>query len=210
MIESLGVPHTEVELILVNGEPVDFSHIVRDGDQVSVYPMFETFDATPVLRLRPAPLREPRFVLDQHLGKLAAHLRLLGFDTLYRNDYDDATLARVSSTEHRILLTRDRGLLKRSAVTHGYFVRQTDPQQQVVEVLQRFDLRRLIAPFCRCIRCNGLLRATSKEQVATYLPPHTQEYYDEFHICEQCGQVYWKGSHYQHLLGFVASVAQDD
>ena len=206
MIESLGVPHTEVELILVNGEAVDFTHIVQDDDQVSVYPMFETFDATPVLRLRPAPMREPRFVLDQHLGKLATFLRLLGFDTLYRNDYGDADLARISGDEHRILLTRDRGLLKRSVVTHGYFVRQSEPRQQVIEVLNRFDLHRQVTPFRRCSRCNGLLRQVDKEQIIGRLPPHTQEYYDEFRICEQCGQIYWKGSHYQHLLDFIASV----
>ena len=210
MIESLGVPHTEIELILVNSVAVDFSYIMQDGDQVSVYPVFETFDATPIVRLRPAPLREPRFVLDAHLGKLAGYLRLLGFDTLYRNDYDDETLASISSAEHRILLTRDRGLLKRSMVTHGYYVRRVDPQRQIVEVLHRFDLQRLTAPFRRCIRCNGLLRAVSKEEIGDRLQHHTYEYYDEFRMCDQCGKVYWKGSHYQRLLDFIESVAQDD
>jgi uncharacterized protein with PIN domain/sulfur carrier protein ThiS len=210
MIESLGVPHTEVELILVNGAPVDFSYIVQDADQVSVYPIFETFDATPIVRLRPAPLRESRFVLDAHLGKLAGYLRLLGFDTLYRNDYDDETLALISSTERRILLTRDRGLLKRSMVTHGYFVRQIDPQLQIAEVLHRFDLQRQIAPFRRCLRCNGLLQAVSKEAVASRLPSHTLQFYQEFCMCDQCGKVYWKGSHYQHLVDFITALAQDD
>lgn len=210
MIESLGVPHTEIELILVNSMAVDFTYIVQDGDQVSVYPVFETFDATPIVRLRPAPLREPRFVLDAHLGKLAGYLRLLGFDTLYRNDYDDETLARISSAEPRILLTRDRGLLKRSLVTHGYYVRQVDPQRQIVEVLHRFDLQGQIAPFHRCIRCNGLLRDVSKEMIGDRLPHHTCEYYDEFHMCDQCGKVYWKGSHYQRLLDFIASLARND
>jgi uncharacterized protein with PIN domain len=207
MIESLGVPHTEVELILVNGQPVDFSYIVQDGDQVSVYPVFETFDATPVLRLRPQPLREPRFVLDAHLGKLAAYLRLLGLDTLYRNDYDDAVLAQLSRDEHRTLLTRERGLLKRRMVTHGYYVRETDPQRQVLEVLRRFDLRGMIMPFRRCLRCNGLLHRVDKASVGDRLPPKTQQYYDEFHRCEQCGHVYWKGSHYRHLLEFIEQVS---
>jgi uncharacterized protein with PIN domain/sulfur carrier protein ThiS len=209
MIESLGVPHTEIELILVNGAPVDFSYIVQDGDQLSVYPIFETFDVTPIVRLRPAPLRVPRFVLDAHLGKLAGYFRLFGFDTLYRNDYDDETLAIVSSTEHRILLTRDRGLLKRSMVTHGYFVRQTNPQQQIAEVLHRFDLHRQIRPFRRCIRCNGLLHKASKESIAKQIPPHAIQFYDEFHRCDQCGKVYWKGSHYQHMVDFVSSLTRD-
>jgi uncharacterized protein len=153
-------------------------------------------------------LRDPRFVLDAHLGKLAGYLRLLGFDTLYRNDYDDATLARISSDEHRILLTRDRGLLKRSMVTHGYYVRETDPQRQAIEVLRRFDLHRSIMPFHRCIRCNGVLRAADKSAIRAALPPRTSEYYDEFRVCDHCGKIYWKGSHYQRLLDFVALVAR--
>ncbi|MCL4506141.1 MAG: Mut7-C ubiquitin/RNAse domain-containing protein [Chloroflexi bacterium] len=207
MIEALGAPHTEIELILANGQPVDFSYIVQDGDHISVYPVFESIDPTPVVRLRPAPLRDPRFVLDAHLGKLAGYLRLLGFDTLYRNDYDDAQLARISSDERRILLTRDRGLLKRSTVTHGYYVREADPQRQIIEVLRRFDMHRLIAPFMRCIRCNGVLHRADKEAIGDRLPPHTRDYYDEFHVCDQCGKVYWKGAHYQHLVDFITRIA---
>lgn len=210
MIESLGVPHTEVELILVNGAPVNFTYPVRDGDRISVYPVFESIDATPLVRLRPQPLREPRFVLDAHLGKLAGYLRLLGFDTLYRNDFDDRKLASISAVERRTLLTRDRGLLKRSLVTHGYYVRETDPLRQVIEVLRRFDLRRMIAPFHRCTRCNGVLRATDKEALGDRLQDGTREHYDEFHVCDQCGKVYWKGSHYQHLLDFIARVSVED
>ena len=207
MIEALGAPHTEIELILANGQPVDFSYIVRDGDRISVYPVFESIDVMPVVRLRPAPLRDPRFVLDVHLGKLSGYLRLLGFDTLYRNDYDDVQLARLSFDEHRILLTRDRGLLKRSMVTHGYCVREADPQRQAIEVLRRFDLRRLIAPFSRCIRCNGLLQRADKNALGDKLPAHTREYYGEFQICSQCSNIYWKGSHYQRLVNLIELVA---
>ena len=138
-IESLGVPHTEIDLILVNGESVDFSHPLQAGDRISVYPIFESIDIAPVLRVRPKPLRVPRFVLDTHLGRLAAYLRMLGFDALYRNDFDDDLLAELSRDENRILLTRDRALLKRSMVTHGYWMRETSPRQQLMEVLQRFD-----------------------------------------------------------------------
>ncbi len=140
MIESLGVPHTEVELILVGNEPVDFSYIVMDGDRISVYPVFEALDVTSNVRLRPRPLREIRFVLDKNLGKLARYLRLLGFDALYRNDYDDETLVQLSLNEGRILLTRGRGLLKRKQITHGYCLRSTNPEQQLIEVIRRFDL----------------------------------------------------------------------
>lgn len=207
MIESLGAPHTEIELILANGAPVDFDYMPRDGDQISVYPVFETFDITPIVRLRPAPLRDPRFILDQHLGKLSGYLRLLGFDSLYRNNYDDAELAQISSVEHRILLTRDRGLLKRSMVTHGYCVRESQPQAQVIEVIRRFDLSQRTAPFQRCIRCNGLLHAADKDLLGDKVPPHAYEHFSEFHECSDCGKVYWKGAHYQHLVDFIKSVS---
>ena len=203
MIEALGVPHTEIDLILVNGESVDFSHIVRDGDRISVYPLFESFDIQPLVRVRLRPLRTNRFVLDVHLGKLARYLRLLGFDTLYRNDCDDAELARLASAEQRILLTRDRDLLKRAMVTHGFFVRATDPRRQIEEVLDRLDLYRAIQPFLRCARCNGLLAAASKRQVWERLPPKTRLYVEAFWACGQCGQVYWEGSHLPHIRCFI-------
>ncbi len=208
MIESLGVTHTEVDLILANGEPVDFSYIVQDGDRISVYPVFESLDISPASRLRPEPLRSPRFVLDAHLGRLAVYLRMLGFDALYRNDYADDELALVSSQENRILLTRDRGLLKRSLVSRGYYVRQQDPRRQAIEVVQRFDLRRAFKPFTRCLRCNGLLEPAQEEDVAGQLLPGTQKYFHEFSRCRECGQVYWKGAHYQRMLKLIESISE--
>jgi uncharacterized protein with PIN domain len=210
-IESLGVPHTEVDLILANGVSVDFSYIVQDGDRVSVYPVFEAVDIMPVVQLRPTPLREPRFVLDAHLGRLAAYLRLLGFDSLYRNDYNDDELAAISVSagkpeEKRILLSRDRGLLKRRSVTHGYCVRSTAPRQQIVEIMARFDLARLAAPFRRCLSCNGLLETVAKEAVIDALPPLVQAHYQDFYRCTSCARLYWRGSHYAALTQIVAEV----
>ena len=206
MIEALGAPHTEIDLILVNGASVDFSYVVQKDDRISVYPMFESFDIAPLLRLRPKPLRDPRFVLDTHLGKLAAYLRMLGFDALYRNDYEDGELAFLSSAELRTLLTRDRGLLKRNMVTHGYCVREMDPLRQLDEVVRRFDLYRLVVPFRRCIRCNGLLEPVPKEAILDRLPPQTAHYYDEFRMCQACGQIYWKGSHYERMRRLIDEV----
>jgi len=208
VVESAGVPHTEVDLILVNGRSVDFGHPLQDGDRVSAYPVFESLDIRPVLHLRPAPLRETRFVLDVHLGRLAGLLRLLGFDTLYRNDLDDAELARISRDERRILLTRDRGALKRSQVTHGYYVRRDQPREQAVEVLRRFDLAGGVQPFTRCMRCNGLLRPASKAEVFDRLEPKTRLYYDDFRQCEGCGRVYWRGSHYEAIRGLAEHLAR--
>jgi len=208
-IESLGVPHTEVDLILVNGTPVDFCHVLQDGDRVSVYPVFESFDITPVLRLRPTPLREPRFVLDAHLGRLAVYLRMCGFDALYRNDYTDAELAGIEESERRILLTRDRGLLKRSSVSRGYYVRATEARQQLVEVLRRFDLSGRIQPLRRCLLCSSPLISVSKADVLDRLPHRVRDLYDDFESCPECARVYWHGSHFERMRCFVESIARE-
>ncbi|MEN8217408.1 MAG: Mut7-C RNAse domain-containing protein [Pseudomonadota bacterium] len=208
-IEALGVPHTEVDLILVNGESVDFAYLLQEGDRVSVYPVFEAIDITPLSRVRPQPLREIRFILDVHLGKLANYLRLFGFDTLYRNDYEDAQLAEISRNENRILLTRDMGLLKRSLVTHGYFLRETDPKRQLREILRRFDLFKLITPFNRCVNCNGLTHPVDKADIREQVQADTLEYYDKFCRCDACGKIYWQGSHYKKMQAFVEAVTKE-
>jgi uncharacterized protein with PIN domain len=207
-IEALGVPHTEVDLILANGQSVDFSYRVRDGDKISIYPVFESIDISPLERLRPIPLREMRFVLDTHLGKLAAYLRMLGLDAAYCTDYADEKLARISQDDRRILLTRDRGLLKRNIIIRGYFLRATNPREQLIEVLQRFDLFRSISPFERCMHCNALLRPVAKEIIADRLLPETRQHYEEFRICQNCDRVYWKGSHYQRMHKFLEGVLE--
>ena len=209
LIEALGVPHTEIDLILVNGHSVDFNYPVQDGDRISVYPVFESLDITPPTRLRPAPLRITRFVLDTHLGRLAAYLRLFGFDTLYRNDYDDPTLADISATEHRILLTRDKRLLMRRQITHGHYVRATQPRKQLLEVLTRFDLHKTQRPFTRCMHCNGEIRPVAKDEIETRLLPRTKTWYKEFWQCSQCNKIYWKGSHYQRLQQLIRAANKD-
>ena len=148
-IEAIGVPHPEVDLILVDDVSVGFDHLLNGGERVAVYPMFERVDISSLTRLRPNPLREPRFVLDVHLGKLARYLRLLGFDAIYDRDYDDATIATISRTERRLLLTRDKGLLKRNEVTRGYWLRNIQPRLQIAEVVEAFDLHRAVRVFSR-------------------------------------------------------------
>jgi uncharacterized protein with PIN domain len=209
MIESLGVPHTEIEVILVNGGSVDFSYIVTDGDDISVFPMFESLDIRPLLKLRPEPLRQPRFVLDTHLGRLARYLRLLGFDCLYRNDCHDDELARISSEQQRTLLTRDRALLQRRIVTRGCFIRALEPRQQVIEVLRRFDLAGDVRPLTRCTRCNGLLQDTEKDAVSARLAPRTRRYYRRFRLCPDCGQIYWRGSHFDKMTRLIETLTRD-
>lgn len=205
--ESLGVPHTEVNLILINGTSVDFSCRVSESDRISVYPAFKSIDIDALMRVRPRPSREPRFVLDAHLGKLAGYLRMLGFDALYRNDYGDEELATVSRDEGRILLSRDRRLLTRSAVTYGHLLRESDPRAQLTEVVKRYDLSPRFAPFTRCMRCNGALEAVAKEAVWERLLPRTRLYYDEFAACRDCGRIFWKGSHYDDMRRWLGTVA---
>lgn len=205
-MESLGVPHPEVELILVNGRSVDFAYQIRDRDRISVYPHFGQVEVSELSQVLPPPLPSARFVLDNHLGRLAAYLRMLGFDSAYRNDFEDEALAEVSDRERRILLTRDRGLLMRSRVTYGYCLRSKDPRKQVAEVLRRYHLFDDINPFRHCMRCNGLLRPVPKEQVLHRLEPKTRRYYDEFRQCPSCGQVYWQGTHYRRMRGFIEAL----
>ena len=206
LIESLGVPHTEIDLILVNGESVDFSYHVQHEDQVSVYPMFESIDVAGLSKVRPVPLKSIKFVVDIHLGKLAKYLRLLGFDVLYENDYSDSELALLSSHEQRILLTRDRGLLKRRIVEYGHFVRPLQPLKQLQEIIQWLDLKSFIKPFHRCICCNGLLNYVNKNTVKDHLLPKTRLYYSHFRQCQDCKKVYWQGSHYQKMQSLIAGV----
>ena len=199
LIESFGVPHTEVEVILANGQPVDFSYIVRASDRISVYPMFEGLDVSPLLRLRDKPLRDPRFVVDANLGQLARYLRLLGFDAIYRNDFADREVARLASEQRRIVLTRDRALLQHKIITHGYFVRADKPRLQVKEVLKRLDLYAMLRPFSRCLRCSGVLEDVNKAAVLHQLESKTKKYYERFRRCTECGQAYWKGSHFNRM-----------
>jgi uncharacterized protein len=206
VIEAAGIPHTEVDLVLLDGEPVGFSHRPASGDRLAVYPVFERLDLAPIARLRPVPLRDPRFVVDVNLGRLARVLRLLGFDVRFDPDLDDEALAQVSAAEHRILLTRDRGLLKRRNVTHALFVREDRPFDQVVGVVRRLDLGARCAPFTRCLRCGGVLVAVDKEEVLDRLEPLTRQHYNEFHRCSSCAHVYWRGSHHARLIELVEEI----
>lgn len=206
VIESLGVPHPEVDIIIVNGQPADFAYRMQDGDEVAVYPVFHRVDITGVRRVGTDPPQPVRFVLDVHLRKLAALLRLAGFDTLLRAE--DAEVANVSAAEGRVALTRDIGLLKRSVIQHGYWIRQTNPELQLVEVLQRFDLAERMDPFVRCMECNTLLVPVDVDTVAERLPPGTRECFSRFHRCPGCDRIYWQGSHYDRLVRLLAGARE--
>jgi len=209
LIECLGIPSDEVDMVLVNSESVDFSDIVKDGDRVSLYPVFESFDISSAAKVRSRPLRQPRFILDVHLGKLANHLRMLGFDTIYRNDFGDEDLIAQSVREGRILLSKDRTLLKRDEITRGYCVKEKAPRLQLIEVLRRFDLSNAASPFTRCIECNSVLRSVTKDLVIERLPLKVQDFFSEFQLCETCDRIYWKGSHYMRMQAFIDGVIHE-
>ena len=206
LIETLGIPHTEVEVVLVNGESVDLECPVQDGDQVSVYPMFESLDISPVLKIRQSPLRNPRFLADAHLGKLAHLLRMLGFDTLYFNDAGDRHLAGLSADQGRVLLTRDKALLMRRRVMHGCFIRSTEPRRQLHQVLCRMDLLHMLRPFSRCMECNSPLQSVAKDRVIEKLPIGVARHYNAFWRCTGCARVYWKGHHYRAMQDWIAGL----
>lgn len=202
-IETIGVPHTEVDLILVNGIPVDFAYQLQTGDCISVYPVFESFDITSVTNLRPTPLRILKFILDAHLGKLARYLRLLGFDVLFDGHYQDAEIARIAEHENRIVLTRDKGLLKNKIITHGYWLRKKLPKEQLLETIRRFDLKKHFLPFTRCLECNGLINAIDKQKVYGKVSSNILDNHEHFFQCAGCQKIYWHGTHYQKLQNFI-------
>jgi len=206
LVELAGVPHTEVELVLLNGTSVDLEAAVFDGDRIAVYPMFEAFDIRPALRLRRQPLRRPRFIADAHLGALARRLRMLGFDTLWFNDIGDAELARLAASEQRILLSRDRRLLMRQAVTHGCFIRAGPTWRQLADLVERLQLCAEIAPFRRCTVCNATVEPVSPAAVHGQVPPGVRAREREFWCCAGCGRVYWKGSHWRAMQQRIAGL----
>jgi uncharacterized protein with PIN domain len=194
LVESLGVPHPEVGEIRVNGQDESISRITQDEDDIDVYPIENGCSI------------EPRFLLDCHLGRLTAYLRMLGFDCLYQNDYGGPQMAEIVQQEERILLTRDRRLLMRKTVLSGYCLRSLNPLEQLSEVIARFEMKNNVKPFHRCIRCNHPLEPVAKDVILERLEPLTKQYFNEFKICHNCNQIYWKGSHYAKMQGLIKQV----
>lgn len=202
-IESLGIPLSEVDLILVNGQPASRNRRLYENDYVSLYPIFETLDISTLKDKRSPPLRVTRFILDAHLGKLAKYLRMLGFDTIYRNDLDDDEIIEIAVRESRIILTRDKLLLRSKRITHGYYVRTTDKHEQLREVVQKFDLYSQFRSFTRCMTCNAELVPKKKEEIKHLIPPETLQSFDKFYFCPSCRKVYWKGSHFERMENYI-------
>jgi uncharacterized protein with PIN domain len=209
MIEALGVPHTEVELVLVNGEPCGFDRLLEEGDRLAAYPKFASIDIGPLLRVRERPLRRLRFVADAHLGGLARLLRMAGFDTLYDNNFRDEAIEAIAHDEGRVVLTRDRDLLKRRAITHGCYIHTLKAADQLKELFDRLDLAPNARPFTVCLHCNAPLRGVDKAEVIEQLPACVREMHNEFNTCDVCHRVFWKGSHWKRMTSLLAAATED-
>ena len=208
VIESLGIPHPVVESLTVNEHEVGFDYLLLDNDTVEIIPLSPPVNPFIPTILKPEALNELAFVVDVNAGRLALLLRMLGFDTVYGNNIRNGRLAEISKSQNRILLTRDRALLKRKAIMHGYLLREQNPNRQLIEVLRLYDLSRRIKPLSRCIPCNGLLVPVNKEIIMDRLEPLTRKYYHSFHICEDCRKIYWPGSHQEKINSFINEILE--
>jgi len=209
-VESMGVPHTEVAAVIQNGRQADFSALVNNQDYLSVFPAMRKLNFPKEIQLREPYQGKYRFILDSHLGKLARYLRMLGFDTLYKNNYQDPELAEISAREKRILLTRDLGLLKRSKIVYGFFIRYDDPAVQLRTVLWRYKLKNKISAFGRCMECNTELIPVNKNEIMDRLEPKTKKYFHKFYLCPECSKIYWKGSHFTEMNNFIRKTLEED
>jgi uncharacterized protein len=209
VIESIGIPHTEFELVLVNSNVVNLSYQVKEQDRISVYPKFFQIDQAGIDKHIISKPECIKFVLDVHLGKLNGMLRMLGFDCYYRNDLDDDEIIEIACREERIILSRDLGIFKNAKVKCGYFPRSQDPKLQLKEVIDRYDLHDKIKPLSRCINCNGEIKLVEKEAIIDKLEEKTKLYYNEFYECKTCKKTYWKGSHYAKMLEFIGNMGSN-
>ena len=206
MIEALGVPHTEIDLILVNGNSVDFNYIFQDEDRVSVYPVFESLNITNVTQLRKIPLRRTKFIADINLGDIVKYMRVLGLDLYYDPLLSTREIIEISKSENRVILTKSRKLLKFKDVSHGIFIRPGTTTEQIRRIIEFLDIKDKIKPFSRCLRCNTLLNIVLKEKIIDRIPPKTKEFCNEYVQCRSCNKIYWKGTHFINMEKVVRQI----
>jgi len=206
MIEALGVPHTEIDLILVNGNSVDFNYILQDEDRVSVYPVFESLNITDVTLLRKIPLRRNKFIADINLGDIVKYMRVLGLDLYFDPLLSTREIIEISKRENRVILTKSRKLLKFKDVSHGIFIRPGTTTEQIRRIIDYLDIKDNIKPFSRCLCCNTLLDIVLKEKILDRIPPKTKEFCDEYVQCQSCDKIYWKGTHFINMKKVVRQI----
>ena len=205
-IEALGVPHTEVDLILVNSVSVDFEYILEDGDRISVYPVFESLDIRDVTHLRDLPFRETRFIADVNIGHIVKYMRALGLDVYCDPSLSSRDIVRISKEEKRTILTKSRKLLKYRNVARGIFIRPGTTVEQIRGIIDFLSLRGGIVPFSRCLVCNSPLVRVTKESVFDRIPPKTRAFYDDYSYCSRCDRIYWQGTHFARIKKVVDEI----
>jgi len=206
MIESFGVPHTEVDLILVDGKSVDFNYILQDKDRVSVYPVFEFLNITKVTHLRKIPLRRNKFIADINLGNIVKYMRALGFDLFYDSLLSTREIIEISKRENRIILTKDSKLLKFKDVSHGIYIHTGTTIEQIRRILNYLDIKDDIKPFSRCLQCNTLLDVVPKDKILDRIPPMTKEFCDKYVQCRSCDKIYWEGTHFINMKKVIKQI----
>ncbi len=206
VLQRAGTPESQVDVALCNGTSVTPDTVLADGDRLSVYPVFETFDVSAITRMRDRALRTPAFVADVHLGSLARFLRMLGFDTVYERTSTTETIIAISMSEGRVLLSRSRTLVRDPRVSHCLFIPSPDPRTQLIEVIRHHQLASSIRPFARCIECNDPVAPIDRETVLSRLPASVRSTDLAFRICRRCDRVYWDGSHVARMRAFIDQV----
>ena len=196
-IEALGIPHTEIGAVAVNGQKRPISGRLAPGDRVEVFPPEP-----------PAPSGgdPPRFIADAHLGRLARYLRFAGIDTLWKNAWDDAELVAIAAREGRIALTCDRALLMHRTLPAGCYLRSRQPRTQLAEVARRYALALCGQQASRCLECNEVPLPVAKTEIAAELLPRTLAAFEQFWRCPGCRRTYWRGSHWQRMQAALAAV----
>jgi len=202
-LEAIGIPHTEIELLLVNGSPTGWDYLVQPGDRIAAYPLLTRLPVPDAPPLRPPFTGELTFVLDVHLGKLARYLRILGYDAVYKNHLDDPEIITISLRDQRQVLTRDQGLLKHKRLLYGYWVRATQPLKQIQELIRRFGISPTSHCLQRCLECNVLLKRVAREKVTHTLPPSMKNSHRTVFKCPACQRVYWRGSHHIAMESWI-------
>jgi uncharacterized protein len=206
LLEKLKIPLSQVDLILVNGESVDFDVQLHDGDRISVYPVFETLNIDSITRLRKKSLRHLRFICDVHLGKLAKYMRMCGFDVFYSNNLLDHLIIQMSDETKSIILTKNKELFKTKQPSRAYLVKQSDSKMQLFEIISYFDLKTSIEPFSRCTKCNLTVQPVDKNSIEKQVPSPVLKMHKSFMKCYGCNRIYWQGSHYMSMLSWISRI----
>ncbi len=195
MIESLGVPHTEVDIILVNGRSVDFNYILREGDKISVYPAFEKPDIEDLVHLCSTFPSHTKFIADINLGDIVKYMRVLGFDVYFDPSLSPREIIKYAKRYGRTIITKSRKLLKFREIDNGLLLYAGTTEEQIRGIISRLGLKRSVKPFSRCLRCNKVLVNIAKEKIEDRIPPKTRSFCDRYAYCKDCNRIYWEGTH---------------